>query len=121
MPHKALRPCRHSGCPNLTDGLYCKEHKIDIPKKKFVRDKSRKWVSQYHNMYDRKWQTKGKFVAATVVDHIVPHKGDEKLFWDRNNWQALCKQCHDRKTLKEDVNRTGTPLREYKYDTPTKK
>lgn len=32
---------------------------------------------------------------ATVVDHIVPHKGDQKLFWDRSNWQGLCKACHD--------------------------
>ena len=36
------------------------------------------------------------------VDHIIPHRGDQKLFWDRNNWQALCKPCHDRKTGKED-------------------
>ncbi|MCG8670249.1 MAG: HNH endonuclease [Pseudomonadales bacterium] len=44
----------------------------------------------------------GHVVAATVVDHIVPHKGDQKLFWNRNNWQPLCKPCHDRKTVKED-------------------
>ncbi|MGU3495920.1 HNH endonuclease [Xanthobacteraceae bacterium A53D] len=30
-----------------------------------------------------------------VVDHIVPHKGDQKLFWDRSNWQALCPDHHD--------------------------
>ncbi|MFG1282276.1 HNH endonuclease signature motif containing protein [Xanthobacter autotrophicus] len=33
---------------------------------------------------------------ATVVDHIVPHRGDTKLFWDRSNWQPLCRTCHDR-------------------------
>jgi 5-methylcytosine-specific restriction protein A len=38
-----------------------------------------------------------------VVDHIVPHRGDKKLFWDSSNWQALCdgqtgRGCHDRKT-----------------------
>jgi 5-methylcytosine-specific restriction protein A len=38
---------------------------------------------------------------ATVVDHIIPHKGDIKLFWDRKNWQPLCKQHHDRKTMNE--------------------
>ncbi|WP_197457685.1 HNH endonuclease signature motif containing protein, partial [Snodgrassella sp. CFCC 13594] len=32
---------------------------------------------------------------ATVVDHIKPHCGDMKLFWNRNNWQSLCKGCHD--------------------------
>lgn len=37
----------------------------------------------------------GKIVEATVVDHVVPHRGDMKLFWDRANWQSLCKICHD--------------------------
>ena len=32
--------------------------------------------------------------AAEVVDHVVPHKGDRGLFWDRNNWQGLCWRCH---------------------------
>ena len=44
----------------------------------------------------------GKLVEATVVDHIVPHRGDKKLFWDESNWQALCKPCHDKKTWSED-------------------
>jgi len=30
-----------------------------------------------------------------VVDHIVPHRGDQELFRDPANWQALCKLCHD--------------------------
>ena len=38
----------------------------------------------------------GRTSLATVTDHIVPHKGDEGLFWDEaNNWAALCKPCHD--------------------------
>ena len=37
-----------------------------------------------------------------VVDHIIPHKGDKVLFWDRSNWQPLCKTCHDTKTARED-------------------
>lgn len=35
---------------------------------------------------------------ANVVDHVVPHRGDQRLFWDQGNWQALCKPCHDLKT-----------------------
>lgn len=38
---------------------------------------------------------RGWLQAATVVDHKIPHKGDAKLFWDQENWQALCKRCHD--------------------------
>ena len=37
----------------------------------------------------------GRISIATVVDHIKPHKGDEELFWDQDNWQPLCKDCHD--------------------------
>jgi 5-methylcytosine-specific restriction protein A len=40
--------------------------------------------------------------AATVVDHKVPHRGDMKRFWDRNNWQSMATDCHNRKTARED-------------------
>jgi len=36
--------------------------------------------------------------SKMVVDHIQPHRGDQLLFWDRTNWQTLCKRCHDQKT-----------------------
>ena len=31
---------------------------------------------------------------ATVVDHVIPHKGDMKIFWARSNWQPLCNHHH---------------------------
>jgi 5-methylcytosine-specific restriction protein A len=37
----------------------------------------------------------GRICEATVVDHIEPHRGDQKLFWNQKNWQALCRECHD--------------------------
>lgn len=48
----------------------------------------------------------GKYVQATVVDHIKPHRGDNKLFWDKSNWQSLCKSCHDKKTGRFDSKPT---------------
>ena len=27
MPRKPKRPCRYPGCPNLSDGVYCKAHR----------------------------------------------------------------------------------------------
>jgi len=39
---------------------------------------------------------------ATVVDHIIPHRGDTKLFWDRSNWQPLCVSCHSRHKQREE-------------------
>jgi 5-methylcytosine-specific restriction endonuclease McrA len=32
---------------------------------------------------------------ASVVDHVIPHRGDKRLFWHRANWQPLCQPCHD--------------------------
>ena len=67
--------------------------------------------------YDRRWRKaradylavhplcvecyqEGRVREASIVDHIVPHKGSVKLFWNRGNWQSLCKYHHDIKTSK---------------------
>jgi hypothetical protein len=64
-------------------------------------------------------EKRGMTVIGTVVDHKIPHRGNEVLFWDQGNWQTLCKLCHDSaKQIKEnsgilpgcDVN--GMPLDE---------
>lgn len=119
MPARPKVPCRHPGCPELIPygTKYCEKHKPMHPEE--VR-------SAGSRGYGRAWQkaskaflsahplcarcmAEGRYRKATVVDHIVPHRGDELLFWDRGNWQALCKKCHDNKTWTEDK----TP--EYRY------
>lgn len=40
--------------------------------------------------------------SATVVDHKIPHRGNQVLFWDHANHQPLCASCHGRKTVTED-------------------
>ncbi len=47
----------------------------------------------------------GRVTPATVVDHIQPHRGNTDLFWDRANWQPLCKTCHD--SAKQVLERSG--------------
>jgi 5-methylcytosine-specific restriction protein A len=42
----------------------------------------------------------GIVTAATDVDHIIPHRGNMELFWDSDNWQALCKRHHCQKTAR---------------------
>lgn len=39
-----------------------------------------------------------------VVDHITPHRGDKRLFWDSSNWQPLCHDHHDI-TKQQEENR----------------
>ena len=36
-----------------------------------------------------------RVTVANVVDHITPHQGDQALFWDEANWQALCAPHHN--------------------------
>ncbi len=38
---------------------------------------------------------------SKVADHIRDHKGNNNLFFDRNNLRGVCKPCHDSKTGKE--------------------
>jgi len=46
--------------------------------------------------------TKNCARPACIVDHVRPHRGSNSLFFDRDNLQALCKRCHDRKTARYD-------------------
>lgn len=112
MPMAARKPCTWFGCSALTDGGRC-----DLHRKQAEQQRG----SARQRGYDSKWEkaregflhkhpvcrhcqegTPSIFTPATVVDHIVPHRGDKDLFWLRSNWQPLCKPCHDRKTATED-------------------
>lgn len=45
----------------------------------------------------------GIVTPANVVDHKRPHQGDEELFWDRENLQALCAPHHDIHKQRQEV------------------
>ena len=46
-------------------------------------------------------EASGGIEPAAVIDHIRPHRGNDKLFWDRNNLQPLCVCCHGSKSQHE--------------------
>ena len=46
-------------------------------------------------------QEAGYTVAAEELDHIRPVHKRPDLFWDRANWQGLCKPCHELKSEAE--------------------
>ena len=48
-------------------------------------------------------QMRGEVVAATVADHITPHRNDPILF--SGPLQSLCKTCHD--SLKKQIEASG--------------
>ena len=120
MPRSAKKPCRQTMCPALVDKPgYCEKHKKNSKAAKKAFDETRGTAAQ--RGYGYRWQKARKaflscnqlckvcesnnnVTVATVVDHIIPHKGDMNLFWKQSNWQPLCKPCHDRKTATEDSN-----------------
>ncbi|QXH96104.1 HNH endonuclease [Pseudomonas ogarae] len=124
MPLRPKKPCNAQGCNTLTrNARYCDEHAHLLTSA--ARAKPRESSTQ--RLYTYKWQKaskgflaryplcaeherQGEVVAATEVDHIVPHKGDATIFWNRNNWQSLCHSCHSRKTAREDGG-WGNPRR----------
>jgi 5-methylcytosine-specific restriction protein A len=52
-------------------------------------------------------KTPPQVTAATVVDHIKDHKGDQALFWDESNWQPSCEACHNRRVDAGDFGRSA--------------
>jgi 5-methylcytosine-specific restriction protein A len=43
-----------------------------------------------------------RVTAAEVVNHRRPHRGDETLFWDQANWQAMSAAHHNKRTATHD-------------------
>jgi len=52
-------------------------------------------------------EARGLLVSASVVDHVIPHRGDPALLWDQANWQPLCKPCHDSTKKLIEAGRPG--------------
>lgn len=112
MPTSAPHACAQPGCPALVHGS-----KARCPTHERRRDQER--GSATARGYDARWRAarlqylkkhslcvqcgaSGRTVPAQVVDHVVAHKGDQVLFWDQGNWQALCERCHNRKVDEGD-------------------
>lgn len=66
------------------------------------------------NVLCRVCKAAGRTELATVVDHRVPHRGNQELFWDTDNWQALCKPCHD--SHKQSLEKGGDGRRRVGLD-----
>ena len=124
MPTYPKHACLTQGCPTLVERgkARCSLHDV-----KHQRENETIRGTAHERGYDSRWakarktfllshplcaecQRQGRVTAARVVDHIVPHQGDQRLFWDQANWQPLCDytstfNCHGAKTSKEANDR----------------
>lgn len=121
-----MRYCSAPRCKNLVPRGKCLAHTKDYAKQydrirgtaasrgygsrwaryraKFLRDNplcgDRPWGAQ--ETKDSECAAAGLYVAASVVDHIVPVTGpDDPTFYEPQAHQALCKSCHDKKRQRE--------------------
>lgn len=126
MPSKPPTNCKFPSCPALVPPgeLYCPEHR-----RKVDSDWHRDRETTHGRVYTKRWdrarraflaqhplceecKRQGRVEPATQVDHITPHGMNMDLFWDsENNWEALCRPCHSRKTARE-TNFTGNHRRQ---------
>ncbi len=113
MPTSPSSPCRYQRCPALTDhpSGYCPEHRGTYDQRR---------GTPASRGYDRTWRKLSKQVLkeeplcrrcrradSVLTDHIVPKRAGGTDA--RSNLQALCKACHDEKTLQEDGRFRGAP------------
>jgi 5-methylcytosine-specific restriction enzyme A len=113
VPFAAKRPCR-GGCGRLVSFGYCeacqakgkgKDRRPSAAKRGYGgrwRKASAGYLQKHPLCVDPYKRHPDRVVAATNTDHVIPHKGDMKLFWDPDNWQGLCDGCHSYKTAIED-------------------
>lgn len=107
MPYAPSKHCPKPGHPAYT-GSRCPECRREY-------DQRRGGARQ--RGYGKRWEQESKaFLAlpqnrvcacgcgqpADVVDHRQPHKGNQRLFWDRSNWQPMNHRCHNRKSMGQD-------------------
>ena len=107
MPRKPKTPCKFPGCPNLTDGSYCTEHKQTENRRynKYQRNQfnakkyGKRWKQiskQYReaNPLCEICSAAGRLTPAESVHHIRKVADGGTHNWD--NLQALCNVCHAR-------------------------
>jgi 5-methylcytosine-specific restriction protein A len=108
MPAAAYHECRFPRCPNYAvHHGYCATHassdsnrrnpepgNLNPGNARFRR--LRHFFLVKHPMCNA-----CKREPATILDHVIPHRGISPLFWSQNNWQGLCVHCHGVKTARE--------------------
>ncbi|HAA8671009.1 TPA_asm: HNH endonuclease [Listeria monocytogenes] len=106
MPRKPKRPCSTPGCPNLTDGQYCEDHRVEERRRydKYQRssDVNKNYGRAWKRIRDRYVQehplcemckADGRLTPTDEVHHILPvSQGGTH---DRSNLMSLCKSCHN--------------------------
>jgi len=108
MPTAAYQECRFPRCPNYAvHHGYCATHTSATTNRRYTEagnlnpSNSRFRRLRHWFLMRNPFCNLCKREPATVLDHVVPHRGCSALFWNQSNWQGLCVHCHGVKTSRE--------------------
>jgi 5-methylcytosine-specific restriction enzyme A len=105
MPNRLARACRIGTCPHPASSRgRCAQHARPAEQARH------RWAHIYRDSrWSGSWGLREQVLTlnplcalcgalATCVDHIRPHRGDERLAYDVTNLRSLCTACHGRVT-----------------------
>lgn len=116
-----VKLCNYPGCNEFTipHSIYCSKHKEHSNKKRIAFRNAKRSNEAFYNTSE--WRKlKKKHLKENnycvwcgsnndlSVDHIIPPRGNTDLFFNENNLQTLCKNCHRIKTTQEIQKRKTT-------------
>jgi 5-methylcytosine-specific restriction protein A len=115
MAQRALRPCKHCGCTELTRDQcgYCETHKADADQRKreAYTEADRYRGSARSRGYDKRWEkvralklrrdplcedckSEGRYIPAKEVHHIIKVSDRPDLRLVLDNLMSLCTRHH---------------------------
>ena len=106
MPSKPKRPCAYPGCPKLTDGQYCEEHKVIARRNYNKYERTQKYDRAWKRIRDRYIHAhplcedcleRQRYVPAAEVHHVIPLS--QGGLSDVSNLRALCRSCHQKRHI----------------------
>src|SRR5579862_6355906 len=108
---KPGHPCEKPGCLNLISrSRFCDDHKQrpepragwSMSNTKAWRDYSREYLVAHPWCVDPFGLHLGRAVPATVVAHVVGHKGNPQLFYAESNHAPWCRSCNSHQAVERE-------------------
>ena len=114
MPLAPPRACPRPGCPNVQP---CADHRHGETHAE--ESAARPWSRLYDSARWRRLSARvrsrqpvcesckaaGHTPRPTrVTDHVIPHRGDLQLFYAESNLRAMCAECHNEKSRREQLS-----------------
>lgn len=121
MAQRALRPCKETGCPELTRSAagYCDAHigMAEERRRESWRADAERRGSARERGYDSAWEKvrlqklrlnplcedceeRGDIAPATEVHHIEKVRDRPDLRLALGNLRSLCRACHEKRTAR---------------------